>query len=82
MTLNDRWQQLEALLQTLWRDTLNFPWRNTAATLRERFDGQEVTGIIEFPPAGTLAGIAKREVKGVPTHPIKTPADLDGLAEF
>ncbi len=43
---------------------------------------EEITGIIEFPPAGTLAGIAKREVKGVPTHPIKTPADLDGLAEF
>ena len=37
MTLNQRWQQLETLLQTLWRDTLNFPWRNTAETLRERF---------------------------------------------
>ena len=38
MTLNERWQQLETLLQTLWLDTLNFPWRNTVATLRERFD--------------------------------------------
>ena len=38
MTLNERWQQLETLLQTLWRDTLSFPWRNTATTLRERFD--------------------------------------------
>jgi membrane protein len=37
MTLNERWRQLEALLQTLWHDTLNFPWRNTAETLRERF---------------------------------------------
>ena len=37
MTLNDRWRQLETLLGELWRDTLNFPWRNTALTLRERF---------------------------------------------
>ncbi len=37
MTLIERWHQLEALLRTLWRDTLNFPWRNTAVTLRERF---------------------------------------------
>ena len=38
------------------------------------------TAIVEFPPAGTLAGIAKRELRGVPTHAVKTPADLDGLA--
>ncbi|MGS5087977.1 YihY family inner membrane protein [Hydrogenophaga sp. A37] len=37
MTLNERWCQLETLLGELWRDTLNFPWRNTALTLRERF---------------------------------------------
>ncbi|MBT9551899.1 MAG: YihY family inner membrane protein [Hydrogenophaga sp.] len=37
MTLTDRWRQLETLLGELWRDTLNFPWRNTALTLRERF---------------------------------------------
>ena len=35
--------------------------------------------IVEFPPAGTLAGIAKRELRGVATHAVKTPADLDGL---
>lgn len=39
-----------------------------------------VTAIVEFPPAGTLAGIAKRELRGVPTHAVKSPADLDGLA--
>jgi membrane protein len=37
MSLSDRWRQLETLLGELWRDTLNFPWRNTALTLRERF---------------------------------------------
>ncbi|RAV16285.1 ACP S-malonyltransferase [Mycolicibacterium sp. GF69] len=42
----------------------------------------EVTAIVEFPPAGTLAGIAKRELRGVPTHAVKSPADLDGLAEL
>ena len=36
--------------------------------------------IIEFPPAGALTGIAKRELRGVATHAIKTPADLDGLS--
>ncbi|HNM86248.1 MAG: ACP S-malonyltransferase [Mycobacterium sp.] len=41
-----------------------------------------VAAIVEFPPAGALVGIAKRELKGVPTHAIKTPTDLDGLAEL
>ena len=35
--------------------------------------------IVEFPPAGALIGIAKRELRGVATHAVKTPADLDGL---
>jgi [acyl-carrier-protein] S-malonyltransferase len=38
-----------------------------------------VTAIVEFPPAGTLTGIAKRELRGVPAHAVKSPADLDGL---
>lgn len=41
-----------------------------------------VEAIVEFPPAGALTGIAKRELRGVPTHAVKTPADLDGLAEL
>ena len=44
MTLNDRWRQLEALLSELWRETLKFPWRNTAMTLRERF-GEDRLGV-------------------------------------
>jgi membrane protein len=44
MTLDERWRQLETLLQGLWRDTLNFPWRNTAMTLRERF-GEDRLGV-------------------------------------
>jgi [acyl-carrier-protein] S-malonyltransferase len=52
-------------------------WDLCSATLAEL----GVTSIVEFPPAGTLTGIAKRELKGVPTHAVKTPADLDTLAE-
>ncbi|MCU1698064.1 MAG: (acyl-carrier-protein) S-malonyltransferase [Mycobacterium sp.] len=53
-------------------------WDLCTESIRQR----EVTAIVEFPPAGTLVGIAKRELRGVPTHAVKTPADLDGLAEF
>ncbi|AEF35652.1 malonyl CoA-acyl carrier protein transacylase FabD [Mycolicibacter sinensis] len=53
-------------------------WDLCTATLRAR----AVTAIVEFPPAGTLAGIAKRELRGTPTHAVKSPADLDGLPEF
>jgi [acyl-carrier-protein] S-malonyltransferase len=53
-------------------------WDLCNETLRQR----EVKAIVEFPPAGALSGIAKRELRGVPTHAVKTPADLDGLAEL
>jgi [acyl-carrier-protein] S-malonyltransferase len=43
---------------------------------------QNVTAVVEFPPAGTLAGIAKRELRGTPTHAVKSPADLDALKEL
>ncbi len=35
-----------------------------------------VTGVIELAPAGALAGLVKRGIKGVPTIAIKTPEDL------
>jgi [acyl-carrier-protein] S-malonyltransferase len=41
-----------------------------------------VTGILEVPPAGTLAGIAKRNLKGVETFALKTPDQLDDAREF
>jgi [acyl-carrier-protein] S-malonyltransferase len=50
-------------------------WDLCTASLRDH----NVSAIVEFPPAGTLAGIAKRELRGVPTHAVKSPADLDGL---
>ncbi|WP_332741114.1 YihY family inner membrane protein [Hydrogenophaga sp.] len=37
MTFKERLRALETLARALWRDALNFPWANTAITLRERF---------------------------------------------
>ncbi|AGB24237.1 (acyl-carrier-protein) S-malonyltransferase [Mycobacterium sp. JS623] len=56
-------------------------WDLCTEYLRRGAEGR-VAAIVEFPPAGTLAGIAKRELRGVPTHAVKSPADLDGLAEL
>ncbi|WP_085128629.1 ACP S-malonyltransferase [Mycolicibacter engbaekii] len=68
-------QALDYLVAQLTRPVR---WDLCTETLRAR----EVTAIVEFPPAGTLAGIAKRELRGTPTHAVKSPADLDGLPEF
>lgn len=53
-------------------------WDLCNATMRQR----DTTAIVEFPPAGALTGIAKRELRGVATHAVKTPADLDGLTDL
>ncbi len=53
-------------------------WDLCTETLRQR----NVTAVVEFPPAGTLAGIAKRELRGIPTYAVKSPADLDGLTQL
>lgn len=66
---------MEALVAQL---TQPVRWDLCTATLRER----EVTAAVEFPPAGTLSGIAKRELRGVTAKAVKSPADLDALAEL
>jgi [acyl-carrier-protein] S-malonyltransferase len=53
-------------------------WDLCTETLRER----NVTAIVEFPPAGTLTGIAKRELRGMTARAVKSPADLDELADL
>jgi [acyl-carrier-protein] S-malonyltransferase len=57
-------------------------WDLCTETMRQLFEDTEGSAIVEFPPAGTLAGIAKRELRGVATRAVKTPADLDGLSEL
>lgn len=41
-----------------------------------------VTGILELLPGGTLVGLAKRGLKGVPSFAVTSPDDLDGAREF
>jgi [acyl-carrier-protein] S-malonyltransferase len=41
-----------------------------------------VTGLLELPPAGTLAGLAKRGLPGVATFALKTPDQLDDARAF
>jgi len=40
------------------------------------FADNEVAGIVELAPAGTLVGLAKRGLRGVPSVAVKTPEDL------
>jgi [acyl-carrier-protein] S-malonyltransferase len=41
-----------------------------------------VTAVIELPPAGTLAGLVKRGVKGVEILPVNTPVDLESAHDL
>ncbi len=41
-----------------------------------------MTAVLELPPAGTLAGIAKREFPGVRVVAVKTPDDLPAAREL
>ncbi len=50
-------------------------WDLCSQYLREH----ETDAIIELAPGGTLVGIAKRELKGVPARAVKVPGDLDEL---
>jgi [acyl-carrier-protein] S-malonyltransferase len=53
-------------------------WDQCMATLAH----MGVTGVLELPPAGTLVGLVKRELKGVATLALKTPQDLDAVTGF
>jgi [acyl-carrier-protein] S-malonyltransferase len=68
----------DAMAKLMNQMTKPVRWDLCTETIRQ----QNVSAIVEFPPAGALAGIAKRELRGVPTHAIKSPADLDGLVEL
>jgi [acyl-carrier-protein] S-malonyltransferase len=53
-------------------------WDLCMATLREA----GVDAVVELPPAGVLAGIARRELRGAAILPIKSPADLPAAREL
>jgi [acyl-carrier-protein] S-malonyltransferase len=48
----------------------------------ETMEDLGVTGILEMPPAGTLTGIAKRNLKGVETFALKSPDQLEDARSF
>jgi [acyl-carrier-protein] S-malonyltransferase len=53
-------------------------WDRCMATMAEH----GVSAVIEFPPAGALVGLAKRELTGTTTVALKTPANLDTVTEL
>ncbi|MDN5859627.1 MAG: ACP S-malonyltransferase [Pseudonocardia sp.] len=66
----------EALTRLVAQVTRPVRWDACMATLQQL----GVTAVIELPPAGTLVGLVKRELKGVATLALKTPDDLDKAA--
>ncbi|WP_081343688.1 MULTISPECIES: ACP S-malonyltransferase [Mycobacteroides] len=48
----------------------------------EYFKTADVQAVVELPPSGALAGIAKREMRGVTNQALKSLEDLDALAEL
>ncbi|MEE4023274.1 ACP S-malonyltransferase [Gordonia sp. PKS22-38] len=68
----------DALNKLVAQVTQPVRWDLCSAYMRE----QATTAIVELPPAGTLAGIAKRELKGTPTLALKDPDGLDAITEL
>ncbi|MDR2279952.1 MAG: ACP S-malonyltransferase [Gordonia sp. (in: high G+C Gram-positive bacteria)] len=64
-----------ALAKLVEQVTSPVRWDLCSATMR----AAGVDAVIELTPAGALVGIAKRELKGVPSRAVKVPADLEDL---
>ena len=63
----------EVLRRLVAQVTTPVRWDSCMATLSKL----GVTATIELPPAGTLSGLVKRELKGTITLALKDPADID-----
>ncbi|GHH61580.1 ACP S-malonyltransferase [Lentzea cavernae] len=68
----------EVLARLVSQVTSPVRWDVCQATLVER----GVTGSVELPPAGVLTGLAKRAMKGTATLALKTPDQLEKVAEL
>ncbi|MFT4199462.1 ACP S-malonyltransferase [Gordonia sp. (in: high G+C Gram-positive bacteria)] len=68
----------EALEKLVAQVTRPVRWDLCSVTMRDA----GTTAIVELPPAGTLVGIAKRELKGTPTLALKTPEGLADVKEL
>ncbi|MFT3661881.1 MAG: ACP S-malonyltransferase [Gordonia sp. (in: high G+C Gram-positive bacteria)] len=65
----------DALAKLVDQVTSPVRWDLCSQYMREN----QTAAIIELAPGGTLAGIAKRELKGVPSRAVKVPTDLEDL---
>ena len=68
----------DALKRLVAQVTRPVRWDSCMASLREL----GVTAVIELPPAGTLVGLARRDMKGTATLALKTPDDLDAAVDL
>jgi [acyl-carrier-protein] S-malonyltransferase len=68
----------EMLRRLVAQVTAPVRWDLVMATMAE----MGVTAIIELPPAGTLAGLAKRVLRGVEIVTLNTPDDLPAAADL
>jgi [acyl-carrier-protein] S-malonyltransferase len=68
----------ETLSRLVDQVTRPVKWDACMATMGER----GVTAVVELPPAGALVGLVKRELPAVARVRLKTPEDLDSVAEF
>lgn len=76
------WTNHDGSLVTSGREALDLVVGQVASPVRwdlcmQSFAAHGVTGIIEMAPAGTLTGLAKRALKGVPSVALRTPDDLE-----
>jgi [acyl-carrier-protein] S-malonyltransferase len=68
----------EALARLVNQVTQPVKWDACMATMGAR----GVTAVVELPPAGALVGLIKRELPDVARVRLRTPEDLNSLAEF
>lgn len=68
----------EMLRRLVMQVTRPVRWDLCMATLR----ALAISATVELPPAGTLSGLVRRDVKGTVTLALKTPDDLDKVAEY
>jgi [acyl-carrier-protein] S-malonyltransferase len=68
----------EMLRRLIAQVTKPVRWDSCMATLR----ASAVTATVELPPAGTLSGLVRRDLKGVTTLALKVPEDLDKVADL
>lgn len=67
----------EMLTRLVGQVTAPVRWDSCMATMAS----MGVDSTVELPPAGTLTNLAKRELKGMRTAALKTPADLEKLVD-